>query len=120
MVTPLISAQIMPAVIASEAQVIVWGFAALTAIGGWKKLDRFEKKFTGVDVKLAQIITLIHGAPEDTGHSGLVTKVGVHSGKIDVLERQVEVGKLVDRSINEHIINIERRCEILHPLREPQ
>ena len=77
----------------------VWAFAGVAAVGGWNKLNNMDRK-------MSQLLTTLHGAPEQNGNGGVMAQLREHNARIatlaaDVTELAARVRSL-DRRVYTH------------------
>ena len=60
----------------------VWAFAGIAALGGWNKLNNMDRK-------MSQLLTTLHGAPEQQGNGGVMAQLREHHGRIATLATDV-------------------------------
>lgn len=60
----------------------VWAFAGVAAVGGWNKLNNMDRK-------MSQLLTTLHGAPEQNGNGGVMAQLREHNARIATLASDV-------------------------------
>jgi len=60
----------------------VWAFAGVAAVGGWNKLNNMDRK-------MSQLLTTLHGAPEQNGNGGVMAQLREHNARIATLANDV-------------------------------
>ena len=60
----------------------VWAFAGVAAVGGWNKLNNMDRK-------MSQLLTTLHGAPEQQGNGGVMAQLREHNTRIGTLASEV-------------------------------
>ena len=81
----------------------VWAFAGVAAVGGWNKLNNMDRK-------MSQLLTTLHGAPEQNGNGGVMAQLREHNARIatlanDVTELTARVRSLDRRSYTHHAVD---------------
>jgi len=75
----------------------VWTFAGVVALGGWNKLNSLDRK-------MSQLLTTLHGAPEQQGNGGVMAQLREHHARIatlatDVVELSSDI-RALDRRVS--------------------
>ena len=81
----------------------VWAFAGVAALGGWNKLNNMDRK-------MSQLLTTLHGAPEQNGNGGVMAQLREHNARIatlasDVTELTARVRSLDRRNYTPHTVD---------------
>ena len=63
---------------------VVWTFAGVAALGGWNKLNNMDRK-------MSQLLTTLHGAPEQQGNGGVMAQLREHVAALSTPDDDVVV-----------------------------
>ena len=72
---------------------VVWTFAGVAALGGWNKLNNMDRK-------MSQLLTTLHGAPEQNGDGGVMAQLREHNTRIATLATDVAELSMRVRSLD--------------------